>query len=260
MPVVASVLDIAEAIAAHTRPAETPDWDPVGIQIGDPDREVGSIAVCHEVNDEVLDEIEKNPVDLAVTYHPLLFTPTTRIVAGSSPGARSYRLIRAGVSLIVTHTDFDAAPGGTAESLAAFFDLRDVRPFGADPDSRLPAIGRYGSFEGTVATVHAMLANVFGPMGVRVSGDEDRDVETMAVVPGSGSSFIEKAAEVAEVLVTGDVSHHRAVAARDLGLSVVDPGHTITERPGMSALVEMVGEASGLEVVDLTAIDPQTWE
>lgn len=255
-----SVREIAARIAEHTRPADTPEWDPVGIQLGDPESVVEFVAVCHEVNDEVLRQLEEQPVDLVVTYHPLLFTPTNRVVAGSSPGARSYRLIRSGMSLIVTHTDFDAAPQGTADALAAFFDLRDIEPFGSDPDTGLPAIGRFGSFEGTLATVHAMLADVFGPMGVRASGDELQDVESLAVVPGSGSTLIEAASEVADVLVTGDVSHHRAVAARDLGLSIVDPGHTATERPGMEALVSLVRSVAEAEVTDLTAIDPQTWE
>jgi putative NIF3 family GTP cyclohydrolase 1 type 2 len=61
-------------------------------------------------------------------------------------------------------------------------------------------------------------------------------------------------------LVTGDVSHHRAVAALDLELAIVDPGHTATERPGMRALVRTVTDLSGVEVVDLTDIDPQTWD
>lgn len=254
-----TVREITEAIASHTRPEATPDWDPVGLQLGDPALEVGKVAVCHEVNDAVIDRVEANPVDLLVTYHPLLFTPTNRITAGRSPGARSYRLIRLGVSLVVTHTDFDAAPGGTADALAAFFDLRRVQPFGEDPDSGLPAIGRYGSFEGSLARIDAMATDAFGPIGIRISGDRNRDVNDVAVVPGSGSSLIAAAAEIADVLITGDVSHHDAVAARDVGLAIVDPGHVATERPGMSRLVALVREASGVEVVDLTSIDPQTW-
>lgn len=254
-----TVRDITESIADRTGPATTPDWDPVGLQLGDPDAEVGSIAVCHEVNRDVITHLEKSPVDLLVTYHPLLFTPTNRITAGSSPGARSYRLIRLGISLVVTHTDFDAAPGGTADALAGFFGLTGVHPFGEDPDSGLPAIGRYGSFEGSLARVDAMVSDAFGPIGVRISGDRKREVGTLAVVPGSGSSLIGAAAEVADALVTGDVSHHQAVAARDLGLAIVDPGHIATERPGMAGLVTLVEAASGLEAIDLTGIDPQTW-
>lgn len=257
---VPTVSEITESIAARTKPEATPDWDPVGLQLGDPGVEVGSVAVCHEVNDAVIDRLEKvGPVDLLVTYHPLLFKPTNRITAGRSPSARSYRLIRMGVSLAVTHTDFDAAPGGMADALAGFFDLRRIQPFGEDPESGLPPIGRYGSFEGTIARIDAMATDAFGPIGIRISGDRHRDVESLAVVPGSGSRLIEAAADVAEVLVTGDVSHHDAVAARDLGLAIVDPGHVATERPGMSRLVALVREASGLEVIDLTVIDPQTW-
>ena len=255
-----TVTDIASAIAARTRPDLTPVWDPTGLQLGDPDAEVATIGVCHEVTEEVVASVEASPVDLLVTYHPLIFTPTTRILAGQSAGARSYRLIRAGVSLLVTHTDFDAAPGGTADALAEFFDLKDVQPFGADEEEGLPAIGRFGGFSGTVGTIDAMLTDVFGPIGLRVSGDRDLRPETVAVVPGSGASLIEAAAAVARVLVTGDVSHHRAVTAGDIGLVVVDPGHVATERPGMSGLVELVSEVSDLDVIDLTRFDPQTWD
>lgn len=256
----ATTRDIAEGLSARTDPAQTPGWDPVGLQIGDPDAAVASVAVCHEVNEAVVTRLEATPVDLLVTYHPLLFTPTTRVLAGTSPGARAYRLIRAGVGLLVTHTDFDAAPGGTADALADFFELRDVVGFRDDPDTGLPAIGRVGGFEGSLGRVDAMLVDAFGPTGLRVSGDRDIEVERLAVVPGSGSAFIEAAAATgAQAFVTGDVSHHRSVAARDLGLAVVDPGHTVTERPGMRALVSIVAEVADVNVVDLTTLDPRTW-
>jgi dinuclear metal center YbgI/SA1388 family protein len=255
-----TVSDIATALAARTHPDQTPEWDPVGLQLGDPETAVDSVAVCHEVTEEVVARLEEDPVDLLVTYHPLLFAPTNRILAGRSPGARSYRLITAGVSLLVTHTDFDASPGGTADALADFFDLRNVQAFGGDPDASPRPIGRYGSFQSTLGTIDAMVSDRFGLSGLRVSGNQETAIETLAVVPGSGGSFVEAAAEVAQALVTGDVSHHRTVAALDLGLAIVDPGHVATERPGMAALVSLVGEVSGLETFDLTELDPQTWD
>lgn len=254
-----TVDDIAAAIAAVTDPAGTPEWDPAGLQLGDPTTPVKTVGVCHEVTDEVVARTERRPVDLLVTYHPLLFTPGTSLLAGRSAGGRAYRLITAGVALLVTHTDFDAAPGGTADSLAALFALHDVRSFGADLESGLPAIGRYGGFDGTLAAIDAIVSDEFGAAGLRITGDREDNVDTVAVVPGSGSAFIEEAADLATVLVTGDVSHHRAVAARDLGLSIVDPGHVATERPGMPALVALVSRAAGVDVVDMTDIDPRTW-
>ncbi len=270
----ATVSEITRALAELTQPEEAPEWDPVGLQLGDPDAQVGSVAVCHEVNEEVVARLEEQPVDLLVTYHPLLFTPVNRLVTGRSAQARAYRLIRAGISLVVTHTDFDMAEGGTADSLAKVYQLLDVSPFGGDhvspfggddvsplggaEESRVPPIGRVGDFDGSLGVLDAMTADAFGSNGLRVSGDRRTELEKLAVVPGSGASFIEAAAEVADALVTGDVSHHRAVRALDLGLAIVDPGHVATERPGMEALVRMVSEISDV-THDLTGIDPTTW-
>lgn len=256
--VVVTVSEITKALSLFTQPETAAEWDPVGLQLGDPDAQVETVAVCHEVTEEVVDRLEEQPVDLLVTYHPLLFTPVNRLVSGRSAQARAYRLIRAGTALLVTHTDFDMAEGGTADSLARVYGLLDVKPFGEDEESGLPAIGRFGEFEGSLGVLDAMTADAFGSNGLRVSGDRHARLQRVAVVPGSGGSLIDAAAEVADALVTGDVSHHQAVRALDLGLAIVDPGHISTERPGMKALVRMVGEVADV-TRDLTGIDPTTW-
>ena len=257
--VMAVVEEVVGSLARLTRPENAAAWDPVGLQLGDPKAQVSSIAVCHEVTEAVVHHVENDPVDLLVSYHPLLFTPTNRILAGRSAEARSYRLIRAGVQLLVTHTDFDAAPGGAADSLAELFALRDIEAFGGDPETGVAPIGRVGVFEETLAALDAVASDAFGHTGLRTTGDRDRVLERVAVVPGSGSSFIEQAAQVADAFVTGDVAHHRAVLAQDFGLAVVDPGHTATERPGIRALVGMVRSVTECDVIDLTDLDPRTW-
>ena len=256
MPTVASIVS---ALAERTRPEYAAGWDPVGLQLGDVNAQADSVAICHEVTEEVVAALEKDPVDLLVTYHPLLFEPVNRILAGRSPSARAFRLMAAKVNLVVTHTDFDAAPGGTADALASLLQLRDTIPFGADEAEGIPAIGRVGHFEATLDALDARIADSFGSYGLRVSGDRASRLEKVAVVPGSGSDFIEEAATLADALVTGDVSHHRTVHAMDLGLAVVDPGHIATERPGMVALVTLVADVVGGGVTDLTELDPETW-
>jgi len=256
---VPTVASIVQTLAERTRPESAAAWDPVGLQLGDPAAQADSVAVCHEVTEEVVTALEKEPVDLLVTYHPLLFEPVNRILAGRSPSARAFRLLSAGINLVVTHTDFDAAPGGTADALASLLQLRDTVPFGANEAEGLPAIGRVGLFEATLDALDARIADAFSSNGLRVSGDREGRLERVAVVPGSGSGLIEEAATLADALVTGDVSHHRAVHALDLGLSIVDPGHIATERPGMVALVSLVADAVGGRMVDLTDLDPETW-
>ena len=82
MPTVAAVV---AALAERTRPEYAADWDPVGLQLGDPGSQADTFAVCHEVTEAVVAALETSPVDLLVTYHPLLFEPVNRIVGGRSP-------------------------------------------------------------------------------------------------------------------------------------------------------------------------------
>ncbi len=254
-----TVAEVVSVLAERTRPENAASWDPVGLQLGDPHAAVAKVGVCHEVTEEVVTALAEEPVDLLIAYHPLLFQPTNRLLAGRSAQARAWRLIRLGVSLLVTHTDFDAAPGGTADALAHLLDLRDVEPFGADPGEDTPNIGRVGVFDASLGALDAIVSDAFGPAGLRITGDRHRHLHRVAVVPGAGGEFVEQAALVADALLTGDVSHHRTVRATDLGLAIVDPGHTATERPGMRQLVDLVVEAVDAEIVDLTGIDPKTW-
>jgi hypothetical protein len=263
---------------------------------------------------------------------------------------------------MVTHTDFDSCPGGTADSLARVLGLDEVRPFGpiegdaqvkvvvfapeesvdalaaamaragagnignyercffrtggtgsftagpgASPvvgragetanvaEARLeilapksaqagviaalvaahpyeePAfdvyevssnhglIGRIGRWEGSLGALAGMVAESLGSAALRVAGSLGTQVRRVAVVPGSGSSFLDAArAAGADVIVTGDVDHHRAVSALDRGLAVIDPGHGATELPGVRALVDVV-RGLDVEVSDLSGDGAGPW-
>ena len=89
---------------------------------------------------------------------------------------------------------------------------------------------------------------------IRVAGSGM--VETVAVVPGSGGSFLTRSE--ADVVVTGDVSHHQARAATASGVSVIDPGHAATERPGVQALYALIAEM--IDAIDMTDIDQDPWK
>lgn len=354
------VLGTLNGFAPLTKAAS---WDPVGLQIGGLDDRVERVVVCHEVTDSVVRAVEGLQAEMLVTYHPLIFRPLARLVAGSDAAGRALRLARAGVAVAVAHTNLDVAEGGVADALGETLGLRDLAGFApaaagvsfklvtfvpeaaADRVAEAMAaagagrIGNYSSCSfrsagtGTFvpdrfaapttgltgqlnredelriemisppgrlsAVVSAMLEahpyeepaydvyertgnegalgrignppggigiNEFaglvaeklgGPVRLAFAGP---DLTRVAVIPGSGSDFIDDAlAAGASVLVTGDVPHHRARRAVDSGLTVIDPGHARSERPGMARLAELVGR-SGAEVEDLTGLDPTPWE
>jgi dinuclear metal center YbgI/SA1388 family protein len=359
MPTVAALLaDLATRAPGDKAAA----WDPHGLQIGDSEAVVTRLAVCHEVTDLVADRAVAQKVELLLSYHPLLFEAANRWLAGAGPSGRAYRLIRAGVGVAVAHTGWDAARGGTADALAASFDLTGVSGFGAiDPPvktklvafvpsssvdgvtaalfgvgagrignyggcsfrsegtgtffaeegarpaagltgrfnqeaevrlevvmdkgvegraiaalldahpyeepafdlyevrSNLGQIGRVGNLEPPV-TLREFAARVEAVLGapVRCSGDRDRKVSRVAVLPGSGGTYIgQAAAGGADVYVTGDLSHHETRESLDRGVSTIDPGHAATERPGVARLLAVAREIM-LDAIDLTS-DPTPW-
>lgn len=73
--------------------------------------------------------------------------------------------------------------------------------------------------------------------------------QTIAVVPGSGGSLWQTAREQGcELFITGEMTHHHILAARQSGISILLAGHTNTERgylPRLKAkLIDLLPQAS----------------
>ena len=65
----------------------------------------------------------------------------------------------------------------------------------------------------------------FGLSGALLSGDGERSVSRVGVIPGGGRSLLDEAAGRCEVLLTGDVGYHAADQAAEKGLSLIDLPH-----------------------------------
>lgn len=257
-------LRVGEILAAIDRRApfaSAAEWDAVGLQIGDPEREVSAVAVVHELTGRILEGIISFGAELVVTYHPLLFRPMRSITAVPGAEGRVFALTERGVAVISVHTNWDAAPGGASDSLAAALDIRESEGFassmtGAGDEIRF---GRCGSFGGSVGDL-ADLVQVRLGARPRLSGPLDRVVRRVAVLPGSGGSQVEEAVSAgADAYVTGDVSHHEARRAADSGMVMVDAGHAPTERPGVRALYDLVAGIVDMPV-EMVGGDDNPWE
>ena len=68
-------------------------------------------------------------------------------------------------------------------------------------------------------------------------------VERVAVLGGSGGSFVrEAAASGADAYVTGDLDYHDALLAESLGLIAIDAGHAATELPSLAPLARRLAK------------------
>ena len=109
--------------------------------------------------------------------------------------------------------------------------------------------GRVGTLPGT-ATLGDLAATVAGVLpptahGVRVAGDLDRPVRTVAVGAGSGESLLEVARRSgADVFVTSDLKHHRASEyLEDDGPALLDVAHWAAEWTWLPVVADKVARA-----------------
>lgn len=239
--------------------SNAPAWDPVGLQLGDMEADAGRVAVAHEVTDSVVESVLSDGIDTVVSYHPLLFEPVTAVVAGRTASGRALRLLGARVSLLVVHTAMDVASQGTGDALLASLGVESTGAFAETDEGSGQFIGRFGSLDKpTSAGAFASIVSRELSAAVQFAGDPDAVVSSVAAVPGSGSSFIAEAAAVADLYITGDVTHHRARSALEEGVFVLDAGHIPTERPGVAHLYDSVSNVVS-DAVFMTD-DPHPWE
>jgi dinuclear metal center YbgI/SA1388 family protein len=233
------VQDLVRTIDESIDLTRAASWDQVGLQIGDPAADVGSVGVCHELTPMAVEAVLAGGITTVVVYHPLLFSPTASFVDGPTASGRALRLAIGGVSVIAVHTAFDSTPGGTADALAAVVGIEESEGFGCEDGDPERCIGRTGRIVPVSLGVLAATVERALETSVRVSGGLDTMMATAAVVPGSGGSFVAAALD-ADVLITGDVKHHEVGMASENCLAVIDAGHVPTERPGVDALYDVI--------------------
>jgi len=115
-------------------------------------------------------------------------------------------------------------------------------------------LGRIGTLRAptTLERVATSVGELLNAATVVHTGDPERSINSVAVVPGSGMGLLEDIPGRAEVLITGDVKYHDAERAQDLGLDLVVAPHGLLEvwalRAWSQGLRETL-EERGVEVV-----------
>lgn len=100
-------------------------------------------------------------------------------------------------------------------------------------ESRAMGLGRIAELENeTTLSVYANdVKALLGADHIRFAGDPDKKVKKVALLNGSGNSFINCARFAgADVLISGDMQYHSILDALEMGLCVIDAGHYATEK------------------------------
>ena len=260
-----TVADVTAAVERLWPASGAEPWDAVGLVAGDRDAPVASILLAVDAVLDTVDEALETGASMLLVHHPLLLRGVTTVASDRYKGAALTRLIRGNCALLAAHTNADVVETGTSGSFAAKLGLLDVRPLvpAANPDR---GIGRVGTLP--AATTLGTLARALGDIlpatasGIRVSGDFDRPISTVALCGGAGDAYL-SAPEVlaADVYITSDLRHHPASEARENarisgGPALIDVSHWASEWLWLDAAASELRDA--LPGVEITVSELRT--
>ncbi len=251
------IIDKLEALSP-TEFAE--EWDNIGLLAGRRDKEVRTVYIALDATDAVIGEAVRLGADLLLTHHPLIFKKMSRVNTDDFIGRRGCELIRNDISYYAMHTNFDVM--GMADAAADELSLKDRRVLDVtyEDDISKEGCGRVGELKDSmrVEALAGLVKEKFHVPNVRVFGDLDSPVRTVAVMPGSGGGFIQDAlAAGADAMITGDVGHHEGIDAVAQGLAVIDAGHYGIEKLFISYMEEfMKRELPGVQIYKAEIREP----
>ena len=232
-------------------------WDSVGLVSGDLDAQVEHVHLAVDAVPDTAREAVSLGADLLLTHHPLLLRGVTTVAESTYKGSVLATLIRGGCALVAAHTNADVVASGTSAVLADRIGLTDQRPLepGSDDDT---GIGRVGVLAEPLA-LGALARRIVDVLpatasGVRVAGDYDRPVRTVALCAGAGDAYLgNPLVQQADVYVTSDLRHHPASEFREQavlsdGPALIDTSHWATEWLWLDVAAEQLRTAAGVRV------------
>lgn len=192
-------------------PASSSDsWDYPGLAFGSKDSQISKVLLSVDVTSAVIDEAIAQGAQLVLAHHPVLLRGVQELGAETIKGQIATRAIKNDIAVFSAHTNADKAEVGTASALVQAIGANLLGPLDEESGHgvicRLPKPETLISFATRFAKLLPSVA-----AGLKVAGDPEQEISTIAIAPGAGDSFMNHALEArADLFITSDLRHHPA--------------------------------------------------
>ncbi|MFP4528958.1 MAG: Nif3-like dinuclear metal center hexameric protein [Candidatus Kapaibacterium sp.] len=220
------------------------EGDRIGLQVQSRLSEASSILVALEVDDSTIDEAISQNCNCIIAFHPLIFHPIKTITENDRTGRLVSRLIQNSISMIAVHTTFDAYSLGTSEIIAKRLGLESTGFLVPDPQIDNRGMGVVAAPEKPIAQSELLnrAYDVFSAPLRYSAYDDDRMIERVAIVGGSGGSFMNDALRSrSDAFITADITYHTFHAIKNK-IMLIDPGHYEMEQFVPEGLAKYLAE------------------
>ncbi|SDK60199.1 dinuclear metal center protein, YbgI/SA1388 family [Maridesulfovibrio ferrireducens] len=244
-----NVISLIETLAPSGFAAS---WDNCGVQIAGPEKEIRKVAVALDPLPQVISDALEWGADFILTHHPLAIDQKLPAELGWFRDVMK-QVLCADVTLCAAHTSLDVQFRGVVSWLGRELELSELKvldPVAKDDSGEILGYGCIGDLESALPFEDFVerVAQATGCEVVALCGPAPEKVRKVAMCPGSGSSFMDKAfAQGADVFITGDVKYHPA--QESVG-AVLDVGHFSLEEEMMRRFSVVLGQKleNGIEV------------
>ncbi|GGE87887.1 Nif3-like dinuclear metal center hexameric protein [Mycetocola zhadangensis] len=264
-----SLREVSDVIESLWPIAGAEGWDASGLIAGHPDDSVSRVLLAVDAVADTASEALDIGADLLLVHHPLLLRGVTTVAADRYKGSILTRLIRGNCALLAAHTNADVVSDGTSGVLATLLGLTNITPLVPSADGET-GIGRAGRLPEprTLGHLAHSLAKILPATatGIRVSGDYDSIIESVALCGGAGDSLLSTDAVTrADVYVTSDLRHHPASEAREQaglghGPALIDVSHWASEWLWLDVAAAQLRERLPDLTVQVSDIRTDPWD
>jgi dinuclear metal center YbgI/SA1388 family protein len=242
------------------------EWDRPGLTTGNSNQSISKALLSVDVTIEVLSEAKQLDCELVISHHPLLLKGVNSLSEDQLKGELVSFAVKNSIAVYSAHTNADIVVDGVSDILAQQLGLASTKPLIATGDGighgRIGRLKSPQSLSDYAKFVSSCLPETNAP--IRVAGDLNKMIETVAVVGGAGDSFIPAAAQSGvDLFITSDLRHHvvlDAVSDPTNPLALIDISHFAAEslwlKPTQVTLSKLIPEVSF--VVSSISTDPWT--
>ena len=227
------IIDVLEKLAP---PQLAESYDNVGLLVGDDKKDVKKIMIALDASKDVVSQAIDANVDMLITHHPMIFKGIKQVSASNFLGEKILYLAKNNIAYYASHTNMDnAVMSKIASDKLGLTNIKYIEPIGVSVDNNDVAYGtgRLGELakEMSLKEFAMKVKKDLNISNIRVVGKLDKSIKKVAVIPGSGKSYLSEVLQgKADVFLTGDIDHHIAIDVMDMDFALVDGGHFDTER------------------------------
>lgn len=224
-------------------------WDNIGLLVGNKNSEIGkNIYLSLDLTIDIINKVEKNST--IITHHPLLFKSFNTINYNSYYGRILKELINKNITYIALHTNYDK------EILNNYFakDVLQMTNIQQDnflikghfqtndlEDNKIQTFKKVREIKNFILENSSLKHTVKNKEIKYVEISQKKELKNIGICCGSGGSLLQEAIDNdIDVLITGDITHHIAMEAKDMDIGLIDITHFHSEKHFAESLYQQL--------------------